>query len=96
MIVPPYIKRRVVEIDNHLTIFLSLHTKYYLLKQHKELYLETVSLHLCQLFIQTYDYRSDAGTTEYYKKVKELIPVIKYLIRTKVVSHWEQMNEVKE
>jgi hypothetical protein len=30
--------------------------------------------------------------TDYYKKVNEIIPFIKYLIRTKVVLHWETMN----
>ena len=46
----------------------------------------TISRDLSVWFIQTYDY---------YKKVNEIIPVIKYLIRTKVIVHWTTMNEVK-
>jgi hypothetical protein len=95
MIKPPYIKRRVIEIDNYITQNLIDHP-YYLVSQHKEEYLFSISRDLSGWFIQTYDYRSEVFHTEYYKKVNELIPVIKYLIRTKVVSHWETMNEVKE
>ena len=94
MIVPSYIKRRVIELDYHLSMFLSSHPDY-LNKQHKEKYLETVSRYISEWFIHTYDYRSDDLATDYYKKVNELIPIIKYLIRTKVILHWEQKNEVK-
>jgi hypothetical protein len=93
MIIPPFIKRRVVEIDNYLTQNLLDHP-YYLVSQHKEEYLFSISRDLSGWFIQTHDYRSELHT-DYYKKVNEIIPVIKYLIRTKVVSHWEKMNEVK-
>ena len=92
MIIPPFIKRRVVEIDNYLTQNL-LDYPYYLVSQHKEEYLFTISRNLSGWFIQTYDYRSELHT-DYYKKVNEIIPFIKYLIRTKVVSHWETMNKV--
>jgi len=92
MIIPQAVKRRVVEIDNHLTQNLIDHP-YYLVSQHKEEYLFSISRDLSGWFIQTYDYRSELHT-DYYKKVNEIIPVIKYLIRTKVVSHWETMNEV--
>ena len=94
MIIPPYIKRRVVEIDNYLIQNLLDHP-YYLVSQHKEEYLFSISRDLSGWFIQTYNYRSELHT-DYYKKVNEIIPVIKYLIRTKVIIHWTKMNEVKE
>jgi hypothetical protein len=51
---------------------------------------------MCQWFVHTYDYRYETAIpADYYKKVNEIIPVIKYLIRTKVIVHWEKMNEVK-
>jgi hypothetical protein len=79
MIIPPFIKRRVVDIDNYLTQNLIDHP-YYLVSQHKEEYLFSISRDLSGWFIQTYYCCS------------EVIPFIKYLIRTKVVSHWETMN----
>jgi hypothetical protein len=97
MIVPPHIKRRIVQIDNYLTQRLTLYPQYFT-SQRKEGYLNRMTRDLSEWFVQTYDYRfgSDELRTEYYKKVNELIPVIKYLIRTKVIVHWEKMNEVKE
>jgi len=94
MIIPPHIKRRVVEIDNYLTQRLTLYPQYFT-SQRKEGYLNRMTRDLSEWFIQTYDF-SYGMPTDYYKKVNDLIPVIKYLIRTKVVSHWETMNEVKE
>jgi hypothetical protein len=94
MIIPPFIKRRVVEIDNYLTQNL-LDYPYYLVSQHKEEYLFSISRDLSGWFIQTYYCRSEVFHTEYYKKVNEIIPFIKYLIRTKIILHWEKMNEVK-
>jgi hypothetical protein len=94
MIIPPHIKRRVVDIDYHLTQRLTLYPQYFT-SQHKEEYLFSISRYLSEWFIQTYDF-SYGMPTDYYKKVNELIPVIKYLIRTKVIVHWEKMNGVKE
>lgn len=94
MIVPPHIKRRVVEIDYHLTQRLTLYPQYFT-SLHVEGYLNRITRDLSEWFIQTYDF-SYGMPTDYYKKVNELIPVIKYLIRTKVIVHWEKMNGVKE
>jgi len=94
MIIPPHIKRRVVDIDYYLTQRLTLYPQYFT-SQRKEGYLNRMTRDLSEWFIQTYDF-SYGMPTDYYKKVNDLIPVIKYLIRTKVVSHWETMNEVKE
>jgi hypothetical protein len=93
MIIPPHIKRRVVDIDNYLTQRLTLYPQYFT-SQRKEGYLNRMTRDLSEWFIQTYDF-SYGMPTDYYKKVNDLIPVIKYLIRTKVVSHWEKMNGVK-
>ena len=93
MIVPPSIKRRVIEIDYHLNMVLLVINPNFTI--YKEEYLDRVSRNISGWFIETYDYRSDDLATDYYKKVNELIPIIKYLIRTKVMLHWEQMNEVK-
>ena len=93
MIVPSSIKRRVIEIDYHLNMVLLVINPDFTI--YKEEYLDRVSRDLSLWFILTYDYRSDDLATDYYKKVNELIPIIKYLIRTKVMLHWEQMNEVK-
>jgi hypothetical protein len=90
MIIPPHIKRRVVEIDNYLTQNLLDHPCY-LVSQHKEEYLFSISRYLSGWFIQTYDF-SYGMPTDYYKKVNDLIPVIKYLYRTKLILHWEKMN----
>ena len=94
MIVPPHIKRRVVDIDYYLTQRLTLYPQYFT-SQRKEGYLNRMTRDLSEWFIQTYDF-SYGMPTDYYKKVNELIPVIKYLIRTKVIVHWEKMNGVKE
>jgi hypothetical protein len=93
MNVPTSIKRRISDIDYHLTEFLTTNP-HYLVSQHKEEYLFSISRDLSGWFIQTYDYRSELHT-DYYKKVNELIPIIKYMIRTKVIVHWEKMNGVK-
>jgi hypothetical protein len=90
MVIPPHIKRRVVEIDNYITQRLIDHP-YYLVSQHVEGYLNRMTRDLSEWFIQTYDFRYDFPT-DYYKRVNDVIPFIKYLIRTKVVSHWETMN----
>ena len=90
MIIPPHIKRRVVDIDNYITQRLIDHP-YYLVSQHVEGYLNRMTRDLSEWFIQTYDF-SYGFPTDYYKRVTEVIPFIKYLIRTKVVSHWETMN----
>jgi hypothetical protein len=90
MIIPPYIKRRAVQIDDYITQRLIDHP-YYLVSQHVEGYLNRMTRDLSEWFIQTYDFRYDFPT-DYYKRVNEVIPFIKYLIRTKVVSHWETMN----
>jgi hypothetical protein len=95
MIIPPYIKRRVIVMDYHLTEFLTTNPHFLVSEQLKEEYLESISRGLSEWFILTYDYRSDELLANFWKRVKELIPVIKYLIRTKVILHWEQMNEVK-
>ena len=94
MIIPPHIKRRVVEIDYHLTQRLTLYPQYFT-SLRVEGYLNRITRDLSEWFIQTYDF-SYGMPTDYYKKVNELIPVIKYLIRTKVIVHWEKMNGVKE
>jgi len=90
MIIPPYIKRRVVEIDYHITQRLTLYPQYFT-SLHVEGYLNRITRDLSEWFVQTYDFRHGMPD-DYYKKVNDLIPVIKYLIRTKVVSHWEKMN----
>ena len=94
MIIPPYIKRRAVQIDDYLTMRLILYPQYFT-SQRKEGYLNRMTRDLSEWFIQTYDF-SYGFPTDYYKRVTEVIPFIKYLIRTKVVSHWETMNKVKE
>ena len=93
MIIPPHIKRRVVDIDNYLTQRLTLYPQYFT-SQRKEGYLNRMTRDLSEWFIQTYDF-SYGMPTDYYKKVNDLIPVIKYLYRTKLILHWETMNEVK-
>ena len=93
MIIPPHIKRRVVDIDYYLTQRLTLYPQYFT-SQRKEGYLNRMTRDLSEWFIQTYDFRHGMPD-DYYKKVNDLIPVIKYLIRTKVIVHWEKMNEVK-
>jgi hypothetical protein len=90
MIIPPHIKRRAVQIDDYITQRLIDHP-YYLVSQHVEGYLNRMTRDLSEWFIQTYDF-SYGYPTDYYKRVTEVIPFIKYLIRTKVVSHWETMN----
>ena len=90
MIIPPYIKRRAIQIDDYLTQRLIDHP-YYLVSQHVEGYLNRMTRDLSEWFVQTYDFRHGMPD-DYYKKVNDLIHVIKYLIRTKVVSHWEKMN----
>jgi hypothetical protein len=94
MIIPPYIKRRAVQIDDYLTMRLILYPQYFT-SQRKEGYLNRMTRDLSEWFIQTYDF-SYGMPTDYYKKVNDLIPVIKYLYRTKLILHWETMNEVKE
>jgi hypothetical protein len=95
MIIPPYIKRRVVDIDYHLNMAILVINPHYTI--YKEEYLDRVSRNLCHWFVHTYDYNYETAVpTDYYKKVNELIPVFKYLIRTKVIVHWEKMNGVKE
>ena len=89
MVIPPYIKRRVVEIDNHLTQTLIDHP-YYLVSQHVEGYLNRMTRDLSEWFIQTYDF--NWVSQDYCKKLNEITPIMKYLIRTKVVLHWETMN----
>jgi hypothetical protein len=93
MVIPPHIKRRVVEIDYHITQRLTLYPQYFT-SLHVEGYLNRITRDLSEWFVQTYDFRHGMPD-DYYKKVNDLIPVIKYLIRTKVVSHWEKMNGVK-
>jgi hypothetical protein len=90
MIIPPHIKRRAVQIDDYLTMRLTLFPQYFT-SQRKEGYLNRMTRDLSEWFIQTYDFRHGMPD-DYYKKVNDLIPVIKYLIRTKVVLHWEKMN----
>jgi hypothetical protein len=87
------IKRRVSNIDTYLTSYLMYHP-FYLVSQHREEYLNTVSRQISEWYIQTYD-KDMLIHADYYKKVNELIPIIKYMIRTKVIVHWEKMNGVK-
>jgi len=90
MIIPPYIKRRVVAIDDYLTMRLTLFPQYFI-SQHVEGYLNKMTRNVSEWFIQTVEFRYGMPA-DYYKKVNEIIPFIKYLIRTKVVLHWEKMN----
>jgi hypothetical protein len=90
MNIPTYVRRRVVDIDYRLTQRLTLYPQY-LVAERKEYYLESISLRLSEWFILTYDCRYGMPD-DYHKKVNEIIPVIKYLIRTKVIVHWEKMN----
>ena len=94
MNIPTYVRRRISEIDSYLTHHL-IRYPFPIVKQNKEEYLHMISCGITGWFIQTYDF-SYGMPTDYYKKVNELIPVIKYLIRTKVIVHWITMNEVKE
>jgi hypothetical protein len=89
MIIPPYIKRRAVQIDDYITQKLIDHP-YYLVSQHVEGYLNRMTRDVSEWFILTYDFYW--VSPDYCKKLNEIIPIIKYLIRTKVVSHWEKMN----
>jgi len=88
------IKRRVSEIDIYLNVILT-HQPYFHIGHHKERYLEFVSRQISEWYIQTYedDYVVHNG---YYKRVNELIPIMKYLFMTKIILHWEKMNGVKE
>ena len=94
MIVTTCVKRRFVEIDSYLTHYLMSHP-FYLVSQHKEEYLCSVSRQISEWFIQTYD-KDSLIHTDYYKKVNELMPIMKYLFRTKVVLHWDKMNDILE
>jgi hypothetical protein len=86
------IKRRVSEIDSYLNVFLT-HQPYFHIGHHKERYLEFISRNLSEWFVQTYE--NDYVTrNEYYKRVNELIPIMKYLFMTKIILHWEKMNEL--
>ena len=87
------IKRRVSNIDIYLTVHLMNHP-FYLVSQHREEYLNTMSRQVSECYIQTYD-KDSLIHTDYYKKVNELIPIMKYLFRTKIVLHWEYMNDMK-
>jgi hypothetical protein len=95
MNIPTYVRRRISEIDSYLTHHL-IRYPFPIVKQNKEEYLHMISCGTTGWFIQTYDYRSVGLPADYHKKVNGLIPVIKYLIRIKVIVHWEKMNEVKE
>jgi hypothetical protein len=90
MNIPTYVRRRVVEIDNYLTQRLTLYPQYFT-SQRKDGYLNRMTRDLSEWFIQTYDFHYGMPT-DYYKKVNDLIPVIKYLYRTKIILHWEKMN----
>ena len=92
MEIPTSIKRRVTEIDAYLTAHLKNHP-FYLVAQHKEGYLNSISRGLSEWYIKMYamDILIHA---DYYKKVNELIPIMVYLFRTKIILHWEKMNEV--
>jgi hypothetical protein len=87
------IKRRVSNIDTYLTSHLMYHP-FYLVSQHREEYLNTISRQISEWYIQTYD-RDMLIHADYYKKVNELIPIMKYMFRTKIVLHWEYMNDMK-
>ena len=87
------IKRRVSNIDDYLTSHLMSHP-FYLVSQHREEYLNTISRQISEWYIQTYD-RDMLIHDDYYKKVNELIPMMKYMFRTKIVLHWEKMNNMK-
>jgi hypothetical protein len=90
MNIPTYVRRRVVEIDNYLTQRLTLYPQYFT-SQRKEGYLNRMTRDLSEWFIQTVEFRYGMPA-DYYKKVNDLIPVIKYLYRTKLILHWEKMN----
>ena len=90
MIVTTCVKRRFVEIDSYLTHYLMSHP-FYLVSQHKEEYLNMSSRNLSEWFVQTYEHDCVAHN-EYYKRVNELIPIMKYLFRFKIMLHWETMN----
>ena len=86
------IKRRVSEIDSYLNVFLT-HQPYFHIGHHKERYLEFISRNLSEWFVQTYE-NDYVIRNEYYKRVNELIPIMKYLFMTKIILHWEKMNEL--
>ena len=67
---------------------------FYLVSQHREEYLNKISRQISEWYIQTYD-RDMLIHADYYKKVNELIPIMKYMFRTKIVLHWEYMNDMK-
>jgi len=90
MIIPPYIKRRAIQIDDYLTMRLTLFPQYFT-EHHVEGYLNRITRDVSEWFIQTVAFRYGMPA-DYYKKVNEITPFIKYLIRTKVVLHWEKMN----
>jgi len=94
MIVTTCVKRRFVEIDSYLTHYLMSHP-FYLVSQHKEEYLCSVSRQISEWYVQKYDYESII-LADYYKKVNELMPIMNYLFRTKVVLHWDKMNDILE
>jgi hypothetical protein len=87
------IKRRVSNIDDYLTSHLMSYP-FYLVSQHREEYLNKISRQISEWYIQTYD-RDMLIHADYYKKVNELIPIMKYMFRTKIVLHWEYMNDMK-
>ncbi len=84
------IKRRVSNIDSYLNVFLT-HQPYFHIGHHKERYLEFISRNLSEWFVQTYE-NDYVIRNEYYKRVNELIPIMKYLFRFKIMLHWEKMN----
>jgi len=84
------IKRRVSEIDSYLNVFLT-HQPYFHIGHHKERYLEFISRNLSEWFVQTHEHDYFIHN-EYYKRVNELIPIMKYMFRTKIILHWEKMN----
>ena len=94
MIVTTCVKRRFVEIDSYLTHYV-IASPPLPVPKHKEEYLCSVSRHISEWFIQVYD-KDSLIHTDYYKKVNELMPIMKYLFRTKVVLHWEKMNNIVE
>jgi hypothetical protein len=71
----------------------NLSEPYFHIGHHKERYLEFISRNLSEWFVQTYE-NDYVIRNEYYKRVNELIPIMKYLFMTKIILHWEKMNEL--
>jgi predicted transcriptional regulator len=91
MEIPTSIKRRVTDIECYLDNTI-LNSPSFHVTHHKERYLEFMSRSLSIWFVLNYYVTS--FNDDYHTKVNETVPFMKYLFRTKLILHWEKMNEL--